>query len=148
MDTYAPLLLAHVLGACVWTGGHLVLCVSVLPGALRRRDAEPVRRFEAAYERIGLPALLLQVATGLALAQALLPPSDWVLDGSPVARLVRLKLALLVATVALAAHARLRLIPRLAARRLPALAVHIVIVTGLSVALVAAGLGIRTGWIA
>lgn len=146
MSLFALLLLAHVLGACVWTGGHLVLCLSVLPGALRARDPQPVQRFEAAYERIGLPALLVQVASGLGLAWALLPDAAaWLVDDAPVAQLVRIKLTLLAATVALALHARLRLIPRLDASRLVPLAFHIVAVTALAVLLVVAGVGLRTG---
>lgn len=145
MSLYASLLTAHLLGATVWTGGHLVLCLSVLPTALRARDPDPVRRFEAAYERIGLPALLVQVASGLGLAHLLLASPAALLEDSPLARLVWAKLASLAATVALAAHARLSIIPRLDAARLPALAVHIVAVTALAVGFVVAGLGLRTG---
>lgn len=145
MSLYAGLLTAHLLGATVWTGGHLVLCLSVLPMALRARDPDPVRRFEAAYERIGLPALLVQVASGLGLAHLLLGSPAALLEDSPLARLVWTKLALLAATVALAAHARLSIIPRLDAARLPALGLHIVAVTALAVGFVVAGLGLRTG---
>lgn len=146
MSLFALLLLAHVLGATVWTGGHLMLCLSVLPAALRTHDPEPVRRFESAYERIGLPALLVQVASGLGLAWTMLPDAAaWISVDTPVARLVGIKLALLTATVVLAAHARLRLIPRLDASRLPWLGAHIVGVTAFSVLFVAAGLGLRIG---
>lgn len=145
MSVHAALLTAHLLGATVWTGGHLVLCLSVLPTALRLRDAEPVRRFEAAYERIGLPALLVQVASGLGLAQLMFGAPAALLEDSPLSRLVWTKLALLAATVALAAHARLSIIPRLDAARLPALALHIVAVTAMAVGFVVAGLGLRTG---
>lgn len=145
MSLYPALLVAHLLGATVWTGGHLVLALSVLPAALRARDPEPVRRFEAAYERIGLPALLLQVASGLGLAHALLPTPSALLDGSPVARLVVVKLVLLALTIMLAAHARLVILPRLDAARLPVLGLHIAGVTAISVALVVVGLGVRIG---
>lgn len=148
MGLYPLLLTAHVLGATVWTGGHLVLCLSILPGALRARDPGPVLRFEAAYERVGLPALLVQVATGLGLAQALLPsPAAW-FDGGPVARLVSIKVALLAGTVVLALHARLRILPGLDAARLPLLAGHIVGVTLLAVLFVIAGLAPRAGLLA
>lgn len=148
MSLFPILLLVHVLGATVWTGGHLVLCLSVLPAALRAGDPEPVQRFEAAYERIGMAALALQVASGLGLAYMLLPDVTAWLGGSPVARLVHVKLGLLAATVALALHARLRVLPRLDAARLPMLGAHIVGVTLLAVLFVAAGLGLRTGWLA
>ena len=58
------LLFLHLLGASVWVGGHLVLLFSVLPGALRRRDVQPVRQFEQLYERVGIPALLVQIVSG------------------------------------------------------------------------------------
>lgn len=146
MSLFALLLLAHVIGATIWTGGHLVLCLSVLPSALRARDPVSVQRFEAGYERVGLPALFVQVASGLVLAWTMLPDaSAWLIHDTPVAQLVRIKLALLTATVALALHARLRLIPRLDASRLAPLAGHIVAVTALAVLFVVAGLGLRTG---
>jgi hypothetical protein len=45
----------------------------------------------------------------------------------------------------LAAHARLRLIPRLTPESLPQLAAHIVAVTGLGVCFVVFGVAVRTG---
>ena len=53
--------------------------------------------------------------------------------------------ALLAITVALAAHARLRIIPRLDATTLRPLAWHIAGVTLVSIAFLVAGVGIRTG---
>jgi uncharacterized membrane protein len=47
----ALLLTLHVLGACVWAGGHLVLATTVLPRALVRRDARILRAFEEPFER-------------------------------------------------------------------------------------------------
>ncbi|MEV1968220.1 hypothetical protein ABZR56_17340, partial [Pseudomonas aeruginosa] len=41
----------------IWVGGHLVLALGILPGALRRRDPQAIRAFEQVYERIGIPAL-------------------------------------------------------------------------------------------
>ena len=54
---------------------------------------------------------------------------------------------LLVLTLALALHARLRIIPRLSPERLPTLALHIVLVTILAVLFVVVGVGFRTGGI-
>ncbi|TDO16827.1 MULTISPECIES: hypothetical protein [Halomonas] len=34
----AMLLLLHLLGATVWTGGHLVLAATILPRVLKGRD--------------------------------------------------------------------------------------------------------------
>ena len=70
---YSCVLLIHVLAATVWTGGHLVLATTVLPRALAARDPRILLDFESGYERIGMPALVLQVLTGLWMAHAMLP---------------------------------------------------------------------------
>jgi putative copper export protein len=142
----ALLVLLHLLGASVWVGGHLVLAVRILPRALRARDPEPVRSFEEAFEPVGIPALLVQAVTGVLLARLFSPRvADWFDLGNPVALHIAVKLGLLALTLALAAHARLRIIPRLDARRLPALAAHIVAVTVVSIGFVVVGVSFRTG---
>ncbi|MDE3084575.1 MAG: CopD family protein [Verrucomicrobiota bacterium] len=147
MNLYGILIALHVLGACIWTGGHLTLASAVLPRALRERRAQLVIDFERGYERIGLPALFAQVITGLWLAHVRLGrPADW-FAANPLAHVVQVKLALLAATVLLALHARLRLIPRLRDDNLPLLAVHIVAVTTLAVLFVLAGVLFRVGGI-
>lgn len=144
---YGTVLLLHVLGATVWTGGHLVLALTILPRALRERSVSELQRFEAAYERIGIPALIVQVVTGIWLAHRLVPEvGRWLAFDVPVARLVGVKLLLLAATAALAVDARLRVIPRLTPERLGSLARHIVPVTLISVLFVIVGVAFRTGW--
>ncbi len=139
-------LILHVLGATVWTGGHLVLSLTVLPRALRQRDPEVLLQFEAGYERIGLPALFIQVITGLWLAHRLVPQvADWFSFETVTTTHVALKVLLLLLTLALAIHARLRLIPKLDERTLSTLAWHVVAVTVLAVLLVIVGVGFRTG---
>ena len=138
------LLFLHLLGASVWVGGHLVLLFSVLPGALRRHDVQPVRQFEQLYERVGIPALLVQIVSGLWLASLWLPLGQW-LESSPTAHLVQAKLALLGLTALLGVHARLALIPKLDAHRLPQLGLHIVLITLTAVAFVWVGSGFRFG---
>lgn len=144
---YGTLLLLHLLGATIWTGGHLVLATTVLPRVLRTRSAQRLLEFESAYERIGMPALVVQIVTGLLLAQRLQPDvSRWLDMGDPMSRIIVWKLGLLGVTAAFALHARLRVIPRLTEERLVIMAWHIVPVTILSVAFVVAGLSVRTGW--
>jgi putative copper export protein len=145
VSTYALFLILHVLGATVWTGGHLVLALGVLPGALKERSTLAVEAFESRFERVGIPALLIQVASGLYLATTLAPPSTWLQMDSPATRAIVLKLGLLAATVLLAAHARLRIIPQLTAENLGILAWHIGTVTLFSVAFVIIGVGYRVG---
>jgi len=144
---YNLLLLLHVLAATVWTGGHLVLALAVLPGVLARRAPAELLRFESAYERIGIPALLIQVGSGIGLAHHAIPDiARWFSFADPVSRLIGVKLALLALTAVLALDARLRIIPRLSADNLRALAWHIIPVTVVSVLFVIVGVSFRTGW--
>ncbi len=138
------LLFLHLLGASVWVGGHLVLLCGVLPKALRQRDPQPVRNFEQIYERIGIPALLIQIVTGLWMASLWLPHAQW-FGATPAAQLIQAKLVLLGLTAALGVHARLALIPKLDAQRLPQLGAHIVLITLTAVAFVWVGAGFRFG---
>jgi putative copper export protein len=139
-------LILHILGATVWAGGHLVLSLTVLPRALRQRDPDILSSFEAGYERIGIPALAIQIITGLWLAHRLVPRfGDWFSFETAMSTHVALKLMLLLLTVMLAVHARLRLIPKLSAQTLPVLAWHVVAVTVVAVLFVILGVGFRTG---
>jgi putative copper export protein len=142
------ILLLHILGATVWTGGHLILATVILPRALRNRDVQGIRNFENAYEKIGIPALAVQIASGLWLAHRMLPDvSMWFQWHNPIARLVLLKLSLLSLTALLAVDARLRVIPRLGTHNLHSLAWHIIPVTVISVLFVVVGVSFRTGWL-
>ena len=143
---YALMLFLHVLGATVWTGGHLVLALTWLPRVLRERSPEQLLRFEQGYERIGMPALVLQIVTGLWMAYQMVPSvAQWLSPDTPVARAIALKLVLLLCTALIAAHARLRVIPRLSADTLPLMAWHVGAVTLLSVGFVAGGVSLRVG---
>lgn len=145
LSLYYTLLAVHILGACIWTGGHLVLALAILPRAWRQRQSELIRNFEAPYERIGIPALALQIITGLTLAwHQLGPPQNWI-DPTGPARAVFFKLFLLAATAALALNARLRVIPRLTDNNIPILGFHIIGVTTLSLLFVLTGLSLRLG---
>lgn len=140
-------LLLHVLAATIWTGGHLILALTVLPPALKEKSPSALLRFESGYERVGIPALVIQVVTGLMLAHRMLPDvSQWLAFDTPVSRLIGAKLILLALTVAFAADARLRIIPGLTSERLNALAWHIVPVTVMSLLFVVIGVSFRTGW--
>lgn len=142
---FTLIVMIHVLAATVWTGGHLVLSLTVLPRALKASDASIIHDFEQGYERIGIPALLIQVATGFWLAFDHLPqPSLWFEFSDRRSTMVATKIILLVATMGLALHARLRVLPHLDASSLRTLAWHIIPVTILSVLFVLAGVIIRT----
>ena len=141
------LLLLHVLAATVWTGGHLVLALTVLPRVLKEKAPRELLRFESAYERIGIPALVIQVVTGLWMAYRMVPDvGQWFAFQNPLSRLIGFKLILLTITIAFAIDARLRIVPKLSEQNLTALAWHIIPVTLVSVLFVIVGVSFRTGW--
>ncbi len=143
---YKVFLILHILAATVWTGGHLVLAVTVLPKALRRNAPELIFEFDSRFERIAIPALLLLVVTGLWLAYRIIPDvSAWFSFENYVSTLIAAKLTLLALTVALAVDARIRIIPNISSDNLKTLAFHIIPVTIISVLFVIIGVGFRTG---
>ena len=144
---FGILLFLHILGATIWTGGHIVLSVVVLPGVLRDRSPERLLAFESVYEKIGMPALIIQVVTGLMLAYRILPDvGQWFSFASTLNTLIALKLSLLALTVCFALDARLRVIPKLSAHTLIDMAWHIIPVTVFSIAFVLLGVSFRAGW--
>lgn len=140
------LIILHTLGATVWTGGHLVLAVTILPSALKQRDPNLIHQFEEHFEGFGLVALLLQVITGLWLTWIYFPglTNFWLFE-SFLSIYIGFKLLLLLATIALAIHARFFIIPNLQKENLNNLAYHIIGVTILAVLFVVLGAGIRLG---
>lgn len=142
------LLLLHLLGATVWTGGHIILCLTVLPKVLKERSTERLLNFESAFEKVGMPAIALQVITGLMLAYRLVPDVEqWFNMANPLAHGIAAKLLLLGLTLAFALHARFRVIPHLSEKNLTLMAWHIIPVTILSVLFVVVGVSFRTGWL-
>ncbi len=143
---HSTLLLLHFLGATIWTGGHLILALSILPTALRNSDVDTIRTFESRFERVGIPDLGIQIVTGVLLVLRYFPQGHGLMQwDNPVARLALIKLGLLALTAGLAIDARLRLIPRLDPDNLKALAWHIIPVTFISALFVYIGLRFRFG---
>lgn len=144
---YGFVLFLHILAATIWTGGHIVLSLVILPSVLRERSPSKLLAFESVYEKIGMPALIILVLSGIWLAHNLLPDVrlwfDWT---NPIAKGIVLKLSLLSLTILFAIDARFRIIPELSERNLVAMACHIVPVTIFSVLFVAIGVSFRAGW--
>jgi putative copper export protein len=145
---YGILLLLHLLGAMIWTGGHIILSVVILPKVLRDKSPEQLLAFESVFEKIGMPALIVQIVTGLMLAHRMLPDvSLWFDFSNPVSHVIATKLTLLALTFGFALDARFRVIPALSKESLPVMAWHIVPVTVFSILFVVAGVSFRTGWL-
>lgn len=140
------ILILHLLGATVWTGGHLILTLVVLPKALSSQNIDGLMQFEQLFERVGMPALVLQIITGLWMAYQLLPNiAAWFKLDNDFSILISLKLLLLLMTVLVALHARFYRIPRLSIHTLKGFSINIILVTLFSVAFVVVGTLFRTG---
>ncbi|GAB4422017.1 MAG: CopD family protein [Turneriella sp.] len=146
--SYSLVLCLHVLAATVWTGGHIVLFAAILLPALKFRDYRRVTDFEQYFEKIGIPALGILVVTGLTLAHWQLPDINlWFTLKSTASRTIATKMLLLLLTLTLALHARLRLIPGLQEKTLRNLALHIALVTLTGILFVLTGVLHRFGGI-
>jgi putative copper export protein len=134
----------HILCACIWTGGHLVLSLAVLPKALKKKDFDIIHNFETHYERVGIPALIGLLISGVFMATQY-APSFFDFDiQDHYTRHILIKFVLLLCTIALAIHARFFLIPH---KRLVPLAYHIIGVTIISVLFTLVGFSVRAGGI-
>ncbi len=142
----STILIFHILAATIWTGGHLILATLILPKALKQKDVKALLEFEQGYEKIGIPALVIQVTTGLWLAYQLQPNIlKWFSFEDFTSTHIAIKLGLLAITAIIAIDARFRIIPNLSADRLSTMAWHIIPVTILSVMFVIAGVALRSG---
>ena len=141
------LLFLHLLGATVWVGGHLFIAIKLLPTALRTGDKTALLNFERNYESIGMPALVIQVITGLWLAYIHEPNvQNWIGFSNHVNTHITIKLLLLFVTVACAIIANKVLIPKIDnPKSFKILAVLIYTVTLSAVLFLLTGLSFRVG---
>ena len=137
------LIIIHTLAATIWVGGHLILSLSILPAAWKKRDPVIISDFEERFEKLGIPALLIQVITGVWMSLKYLPFSDWFDLGNRTSILIITKLFLLSCTIALAIHARLFIIPKLSPEKIPMLGIHILLVTLIGILFLITGLLFR-----
>ncbi len=132
----------HILCATIWTGGHLILSIGFLPAAMKKSDFNIIESFESRYERIGIPALLILLITGVILTFYYTPEFLQFDLSDHYTKHIFLKFVLMLATIGLAIHARFFLIPK---KNLNSLSWHIIAITSLSVLFVFTGFSVRTG---
>lgn len=137
------LIILHVLAATVWVGGHLVLAIGILPTVLKDKDVDLLLGFETKYERVGIPALIILVVTGIYMAITYLPIAQWFNFSNDLSRHISIKIILLGMTIAFAINARFRVIPNLTTDSLKLMAFHIISVTILAVLFLVTGLSFR-----
>jgi len=142
------LLLVHLVSATVWVGGHLILCFRFLPKAIREKNPEVIRDFEKQYEPLGIPALLLQIISGIWMAYDYnVTISSWFSFSNSIEKVVSIKLFLLFLTLGLAIHARFFIIPKLSIATLRQIAIHIIVLTTVAVTMLVIGSFVRIGGI-
>lgn len=140
------LLILHLLAATVWIGGHLILSIGFLPKALKEKNPEIITNFEKSYEKIGLPALLILIVTGVFLSYRYgIAISNWFSFENGIETVVSVKLILLLLTLALAIHARIFIIPKLSPKSLPFMAAHIILITLVGLTMMVVGTFVRFG---
>lgn len=141
-------LIIHLLAASVWVGGHLFLSFRLLPEALKKKEASIIINFKNKFEPVGMPALVILLLTGIIMAYDFgVPVSDWFSFGSPIERLVSLKLSLLLLTFILAINAQLFVFPKLTSDKLNPVAFQIIAVTMVGVTMLILGSFFRLGGI-
>lgn len=151
------LLLLHILGACIWIGGHLYLMITIVPTAVKQPNPQALLNFEASFEKLGMTALITQVITGLIMANRFLPSWSQLFDYSQdITILITLKLTWLICTILTAVSAQVFVIPRLKKALLAddffksqnyfkIFIGHIGMITVLSLAFLVTGVLFRTG---
>src|SRR5690606_2788876 len=140
------LLILHLLGAAIWTGGHLILALVVLPKVLSSRNLDALLQFEGQFEKIGMPALAIQIITGLWMAYKILPNIEmWFAFDNDISVLIGMKLSLLLSTALGAMRAGVWVITRLSANNLTGSAINIIFVPLCSMASVVVGPRFLTG---
>jgi uncharacterized membrane protein len=133
-------LILHLIGSMVWVGGHIILATRYLPAAIKNNDVHTISNFEKKFEPIGIPALLIQVITGFTFMYLYkIPMSAIYMPIGSMQILFAIKLYHLIAIIALAIHAKVFIIPKLCTTNLMQLAVHIVLVTLLSISMLIIG---------
>ncbi len=96
--------------------------------------------FEMNYEKIGMPALVIQVITGFYLVYNLIPDiSKWFSFSDFTTTRIGIKLSLLIVTVMFALSAKFFVIPNLSKKTLPIMAFHIISVTIIGIMFVIIG---------
>ncbi len=140
------LLIIHILSATIWVGGHILLLTRYLPKAFKDKNVRIIIDYESQFEFIGIPALLIQVVTGIWMSFIYQVKIDnWFSFSTNIEKIISIKLILLLVTIILAVHARIFIIPKLGNHNLPLLTVHIILVTFIAISMLVLGTFVRMG---
>ncbi|MRI63558.1 copper resistance protein CopD [Ornithobacterium rhinotracheale] len=140
------ILILHVLGAAIWVGGHLVLLLGYVPKAWKNKDCSLIEEFEEKYEPIGIPALIVQIITGIYMAFFYFD-YHFMSFSNGLERAANMKIILLLCIFALAIHARFFIIPKLNKDNLKPMIYHIIGINIISLLMLIIGVLFRFGGI-
>jgi len=139
-------LILHLLAATTWVGGHLFLALRILPEALKKKDAAILTNFKERFEPMGLPSLLILLATGILMAYDYdVKFTQWFSFSNAIESVVSMKLILMFTSVAMAINAQLFVFPKLTSTRLMPVAIQIIAITLIGVAMLVLGSFVRVG---
>lgn len=143
-------LFLHLLGACIWVGGHLYLAIRVMPPILKSNNIKAFLEFENSYEPFGIAALAIQVLTGFYMVFQYLPNFSVFINGQAgiLGHLILGKILWLLLTIITAIHARFFVIAKLINgtykdNTLKIMFYHIIAICLWSILFVATGIGFR-----
>lgn len=142
------LLIIHLLCAAIWVGGHLYVAIIIIPSVLKSRNATKMLNFEKSFEPLGMPSLLILIITGIwMMYQFGVRLGDLFAFSTPIETAISLKVTFLLSTVALAISAQTWVLPsvRKSPKRIPVMAVHVILVALLGVALLTVGSFVSRG---
>lgn len=144
--SHHALLVLHLLAATVWVGAYVFLVLGYAPEAVRTRDPRGLIDAHARLQRVGLPALVAVIVSGLWLAWNWLPDTILWFDASlPIAIVILTKLGLLALTLLLLTYLHLRVLPTLVPERIPRLALVLLALALAGIAAAATGPSFRYG---
>lgn len=142
------LLILHLLAACVWVGGHIILLFRYVPTAYKENSIDAINVFRKKFEPLGIPSLLLLIITGILMAYDYnVSFSTWFSFSSKIERVISLKLILITITVISAIVSTRFIFPNLKGKVTPVVLVFISLVTLIAVIMVVLGSTIRYGGI-
>lgn len=143
MQLFTFSLILHLIAATIWVGGHILLVFTVLIPTLKSKDLAPLLAFEQRYEKVGMPALVVLIITGLFQAYSYQPEiSEWFQWENHISRHIMLKLIFLFSTFSMALNVKFNLLKR-SPIPLPILAGHIITVTVISILFLITGVSFK-----
>ena len=143
---YEITIILHILFACIWTGGYIIFSAVYLPQALKKKDSSIIRTFERNFGKIGIPALGLQLITGIILAFRYIPNFfDWFSFSNFIHANITLKLILVIIILFLAHYLKLKIIPKMSNENMGPASFYIILIAVMSIVLVLIGTSFRFG---